>query len=60
MNALLGRVKLGRYGARPSDLAYITDPKGYIPKNNMAFKGVRKEKDRVNLIAYLQVATRAA
>ena len=24
------RVKLGRYGARPSDLAYITDPNTYI------------------------------
>ncbi len=40
-------------------LAYITDPKGYIPKNKMAFNGVRKEKDRVNLIAYLKEATGA-
>ena len=39
--------------------AYIADPKGYIPKNKMAFKGVRKEKDRVNLIAYLKEATGA-
>ena len=39
--------------------AYIADPKGYIPKNKMAFKGVRKEKDRENLIAYLKEATGA-
>ncbi len=37
--------------------AYIADPKGYLPKNKMAFKGVRKEKDRENLIAYLKEAT---
>ena len=40
-------------------IAYIADPKGYIPKNKMAFNGVRKEKDRVNLIAYLKEATGA-
>ena len=37
--------------------AYISDPKGYIPKNKMAFNGVKKEKDRDNLIAYLKEAT---
>jgi cytochrome c len=39
--------------------AYITDPKGYIPKNKMAFNGVKKEKDRDNLLAYLKEATGA-
>ena len=39
--------------------AYITDPKGYIPKNKMAFRGVRKEKDRQNLLAYLKEAAGA-
>ena len=39
--------------------AYIADPKGYVPKNKMAFRGVRKEKDRENLIAYLKEATGA-
>ncbi|MEE8172811.1 MAG: cytochrome c family protein [Alphaproteobacteria bacterium] len=38
-------------------LEYITDPKGYIPKNKMAFKGVKKKKQRANLIAYLKEAT---
>lgn len=39
--------------------AYVADPKGYIPKNKMAFKGVRKEADLLNLIAYLKEATAA-
>ena len=38
-------------------LEYISDPKGYIPKNKMAFKGVKKKKQRVNLMAYLKEAT---
>ena len=36
---------------------YVADPKGYIPKNKMAFRGVKKEKHRINLIAYLKEAT---
>ena len=36
---------------------YVADPKGYIPKNKMAFRGVKKEKQRINLIAYLKQAT---
>ena len=36
---------------------YIKDPKGYIPKNKMAFRGVKKNKQRANLIAYLKEAT---
>ncbi|MGY8993980.1 MAG: c-type cytochrome [Rhodospirillales bacterium] len=38
--------------------AYLKDPKGYIPKNKMAFRGVKKEKQRVNLLAYLKEATK--
>ncbi|MDE0443904.1 MAG: cytochrome C, partial [Gammaproteobacteria bacterium] len=39
--------------------AFIADPKGYIPKNTMAFRGIRKEKDRQDLIAYLREVTGA-
>jgi len=34
--------------------AYLADPKGYMPGNKMAFPGLRKEKDVVNVIAYLE------
>ncbi|MDJ0611494.1 MAG: cytochrome c family protein [Kiloniellales bacterium] len=37
--------------------AYLADPKGYIPKNRMAFAGLKKEKDRDDLIAYLKEAS---
>ena len=36
--------------------AYLADPKGYIPKNKMAFVGLKKEEDRANVIAYLKEA----
>ena len=36
---------------------YLKDPKGYIPKNKMAFKGVKKKKQLKNLMAYLKEAT---
>ena len=38
--------------------AYMADPKGYIPKNRMAFPGLKKEADRADLIAYLEEATK--
>lgn len=37
--------------------AYLRDPKGYIPKNKMAFPGLKKDKDVANIIAYLKEAT---
>ena len=37
---------------------YMADPKGYIPKNRMAFPGLKKEADRADLIAYLKEATK--
>lgn len=33
--------------------AYLADPKGYVPKNKMAFPGLKKEEDIANVIAYL-------
>ena len=37
--------------------AYLADPKGYIPKNRMAFAGLRKPEDIANVLAYLREAT---
>lgn len=34
--------------------AYLADPKGFIPKNKMAFAGLKKEDDIANVIAYLK------
>ncbi len=33
---------------------FIYDPKGYMPGTKMAFKGLKKTKDRANLVAYLR------
>ena len=33
---------------------YLTKPKDFIKKNKMAFAGLKKEKDRENVIAYLK------
>lgn len=34
---------------------YMTDPKGMIPGNKMAFAGLKKPEDIANLIAYLKL-----
>lgn len=34
--------------------AYVTDPKGFIPGNKMAFAGLKKPEEVTNLIAYLK------
>jgi cytochrome c2 len=33
--------------------AYLTNPKKYVNGTKMAFAGLKKEKDRANVIAYL-------
>ena len=35
---------------------YLADPKGFLPKNKMAFAGLKDEKDRQDVIAYLKQA----
>lgn len=37
--------------------AYLKDPKGNIPGNKMAFAGLKKEEDVVDVIAYIQEAS---
>ncbi|MCR8726198.1 c-type cytochrome [Frigidibacter sp. ROC022] len=34
--------------------AYLADPRAFLPKNRMAFAGLRKDADRAAVIAYLQ------
>ncbi len=37
--------------------AYLTDPKGYIKGNKMAFPGLKKEDQITDVIAYMKEAT---
>ena len=37
---------------------YLSDPKGFIPKNKMAFPGLKKPEDRANVIAYIDQASK--
>ena len=36
---------------------YLANPREFIKGNRMAFAGVRKDEDRVNVIAYLKSST---
>lgn len=37
---------------------YLADPKGFMPKNKMAFAGLKNPADRDDVIAYLREATK--
>ena len=37
---------------------YLADPKGFVPKNKMAFPGLKKPEDRANVIAYIDQASK--
>lgn len=37
---------------------YLADPKGFIPKNKMAFPGLKSAEDRANVIAYIDEASK--
>jgi cytochrome c len=34
--------------------AYLENPKEFVPKNRMAFVGLKKEQDRADVIAYIK------
>jgi len=36
---------------------YLTDPKAMVPGNKMAFPGLKKEQDRLDVIAFLKTQT---
>lgn len=38
---------------------YLTKPKDFIKRGKMAFAGLKKEKDRVNIIAFLEAEAKA-
>lgn len=38
---------------------YLTKPRDYVPGTNMSFAGLRKESQRINLIAFLRQETGA-
>lgn len=37
---------------------YLADPKGYMPKNKMAFAGLKDPGERADVIEYLEEATK--
>jgi cytochrome c len=36
---------------------WLADPRGFMPGTKMTFAGIKNEKDRIDLIAYLKVET---
>jgi len=36
---------------------YLTDPRTFVPGTKMTFAGLKAEKDRIDLIAFLKVET---
>ncbi|POW13929.1 hypothetical protein PSTT_03356 [Puccinia striiformis] len=52
-------VKKGITWSEETLMEYLIDPKKYIPGTKMAFAGLKKEKERANIVAYLKESTSA-
>ena len=39
--------------------SYLEDPKAFVPKNKMAFPGLKKPEERADVIAYLETASQS-
>jgi cytochrome c len=52
--ALLAKGAEGLVWDEANIAAYMKDPKGFVPKNKMAFAGLKKDDEIANLIAFLK------
>eukprot|EP00037_Helgoeca_nana_P001580 m.27894 g.27894 ORF g.27894 m.27894 type:complete len:104 (+) comp11965_c0_seq1:916-1227(+) len=50
-------IKKGITWGEDTLMVYLLNPKKYIPGTKMVFAGLKKEKDRKDLIAYLKEST---
>lgn len=50
-------IKKGIVWGEDTLMEYLINPKKYIPGTKMVFPGLKKEKDRADLVAYLKEAT---
>ena len=56
-DALKGKGEEGLVWTEDTLDAYLTNPKSYIPRNRMAFPGLKNPEERLDLIAYLEAVT---
>ncbi len=56
--AMLAKASEGLVWDEANISAYLEKPRKFIPKNKMAFAGLRKPTDRANVIAYLKEAAK--
>ncbi|MCR9255921.1 MAG: cytochrome c family protein [Alphaproteobacteria bacterium] len=54
--AMKGAGEDGLAWTKENIAAYLKDPKGFVKGNRMAFRGLKKDADVENVIAYLEAA----